>query len=86
MTDIPILLVVATLAGAGINVLRGALQQPKTEFSFRKLAGGLIAAIFGALAIVSTIDITNIGGPIALVILGLLTGFGSDFALSKLKK
>lgn len=86
MADIPILLVVAAVIGAGLNVVRGKTQDPNSSWNVKKIIGGLIAATLGALAVVSTIDVSNIGGPVALIILGLLTGFSVDFTVSKLKK
>jgi len=86
MADIPILLVIAAVAGAGLNVVRGKTSDPNSTWSAKKIVGGLIAATLGALAVVSTIDVSNIGGPVALIILGLLTGFSVDFTVSKLKK
>jgi len=84
--EIPLALLLAAIAGAGLNVARGALQEPKDKFSWRKALGGLIGAVFGAIAAVSLIDPTAVIGTIGLVVLGLVTGFSADFAISKLKK
>lgn len=86
MTDIPILLVIAAVIGAGLNVARGATQEPRESFSFRKTFGGLIAGIVGALAAVTALDATAYSGQVSTIIIGLLTGFGSDYTFSKLKK
>jgi hypothetical protein len=85
MVDIPILLAAAALAGAGLNVIRG-VSKSSEPFSFKKASGAAIAAGLASLAAVSVFDVSVLGGPVQTVILGLLTGFGSDFALSKLNK
>ncbi len=85
MADIPILLVAAAILGAGLNVVRGHANDPSKQWSLKKITGGLITAVLGSLALISVLDVTNIGGPIALVVLGLITGFGADFALAKAK-
>jgi hypothetical protein len=85
MADIPILLVAAAIVGAGLNVARGALHEPKTDFSWRKALGGLIAGGIGALAAVQLIDISGIG-QVGIALIGILAGFGSDYGFSKLKK
>lgn len=85
MVDIPIVLVVAALAGAALNVLRGA-SLAQENFSFKKAAGAGIAALIAALATVSVFDVSVLGGPVQTAILGILAGFGSDFTLSRLKK
>jgi hypothetical protein len=85
MVDIPIVLVVAALAGAGLNVIRGYASS-ENAFSFKKASGAGIAAIIAALATVSVFDVSVLGGPIQTAILGLLAGFGSDFTLSRLNR
>ncbi len=85
MVDIPILLVIAALAGAGLNVIRGVSQSDES-FNFKKASGAAIAAIVASLATVSIFDVSVLGGPVQTVILGLLAGFGSDFTLSRLNK
>lgn len=84
--EIPLVLLISAIAGAGLNVARGALKEPKENFSPRKALGGLIGAVFGAIAAVQLIDPTAVVGTIGLIVLGLITGFSADFALSKLKK
>ena len=83
--DIPILLVVASLIGAGLNILRG-WSASKDNFNAKKFTGGMIAAIVAALSAVTVFDISVLGGPVQTVLLGLLVGFGTDFTLSKLKR
>jgi len=85
MVDIPLLLVIAAIAGATLNVIRG-LSTSSEDFSFKKSSGAVITAVLASLAAVSVFDVNVLGGPVQTVILGLLTGFGSDFTLSKLKK
>lgn len=85
MMDIPILLLLAALAGAILNVARGYLNTEKA-FSPKKFTGAIIAACITAIALVSVFDLSAIGGPVQMVILGLMSGFGSDFALSRLNK
>ena len=84
--EIPLALLLAAIAGAGLNVARGALKEPKENFSYRKALGGLIGAVLGAIAVVSVIDFSAAVGTVGLIVLGLVTGFGADFALSKSKK
>jgi len=85
MADVPILLVVAAIVGASLNIVRGWNATPE-PWNLSKIIGGLIAAVLGSLAVVSQIDVSAIGGPVALFILGLITGFTTDFTVSKLKK
>jgi len=84
--EIPLVLLISAVAGAGLNVARGALKEPKEKFSFRKALGGFIGAVFGAIAAVSLIDPTAVIGTVGLIVLGLITGFSADYALSKTKK
>lgn len=85
MADIPILLVAAALAGAGLNVIRGKANSAE-PFSFKKALGAGIAAGIAALATVSVFDVSTLGGPVQTVLLGILTGFSADFTLSRLNK
>lgn len=85
MVDIPVLLVVASLAGAALNVIRG-YSNSDGDFSFKKATGAVIAASLASLAAISVFDVAALGGPVQIVILGLLTGFSSDFALTRLNK
>lgn len=84
MADVSILLVIAAIAGAGLNVVRGWNNNPE-PFNLKLTIGALITSILGALAVASQIDISSIGGPVGIIILGLLTGFTTDFTVSKLK-
>lgn len=84
MAEIPLLLVVAVLAGAFLNVIRGVVGQ--SVFDYRLFAGTLITASLAAITAASVIDTSVITGTIELIILGLITGFGVDFSISRLKK
>lgn len=84
--EIPLVLLLSAIAGAGLNVARGALQVPKADFSWRKAIGGLIGATLGAIGAVALIDPITAVGTVGLIVLGLITGFSADFTLSKLKK
>ena len=85
MVDIPVILVIAALAGAGLNVIRG-VSQSEEKFNFKKASGAAIAATVAALATVSIFDVSALGGPIQTITLGLLAGFGADYSLSRLNK
>ena len=84
MAEIPFILVVAVLAGAFANVIRGVIGEPK--FDYRLFAGSLITASFAALSTAAVLDFAGVTDTLGLIILGLLAGFGSDFAISKLKR
>ncbi len=83
--DIPLLLVIAALGGATLNILRGAANSDDA-FSLKKTVGGLITAIIASLASVIVFDVSTLGGPVQTIILGLLVGFAADFTTSKLKQ
>jgi len=84
MTEIPILLVIATLAGAFLNVIRG-VAGTTDPFNYRLFVGTLITASLAAITAATLLDITGVTDIVALVILGLITGFGADFGIAKLK-
>lgn len=83
--EIPILLVIAALVGATLNIIRGATKSDDS-FSLKKTIGGLITATIAALAAVIVFDVSVLGGPVQTIVLGLLVGFTADFTTSKLKK
>lgn len=83
--DIPLLLVLAALGGATLNIIRGTANSDGA-FSLKKTVGGLITAVIASLASVIVFDVSTLGGPVQTVILGLLVGFAADFTTSKLKK
>lgn len=83
--EIPILLVVAALVGAGLNVIRGYSNSTEA-FSLKKLAGAFTAAIIAALAAISVFDVSQLGGPVQTFVVGALAGFTADFGLSRLNR
>lgn len=83
--DIPLLLVIAAIGGASLNIIRGAANS-SDPFSYKKTIGGLITAVVASLGAVVVFDVSSLGGPVQTVLLGLLVGFASDFTTSKLKK
>lgn len=83
--DVPVLLLIAALGGAALNVIRGAANS-QDSFSFKKATGAAVAATIAALAAVNVFDLNLLNGPVQTIILGLLTGFGADFTLSRLNK
>jgi len=84
MADLELVLIAAALTGAGLNILRGAAKSQE-NFSFKLFAGGLITSAVAALAAIQTFDISTLGGITQTILLGLLTGFSADVAISKLK-
>ena len=83
MAEIPLLLVVAVLAGAFLNVIRGVVGE--SYFDYRLFVGTLITASLAAITAATVLDVSTITGPIELIIIGLITGFGVDFGVSRLK-
>ena len=84
MVDPTLLVVGAAVVGAGLNTLRGYLHTD-SPYSAKKLAGALIISTFAAIAIAQTIAVDSVG-LIGLALIGLTTGFATDFAVSKAKK
>ena len=84
MAEIPILLVVATLVGAFLNVIRG-VSRSSDPFDYKLFTGSLITASLVAITAAQALDLATITGSVALIITGITTGFGADFAISKLK-
>lgn len=82
--EIPLILVVSVLAGAFANVIRGVVQAD--YFDYRLFAGSLITAAFAALSTAVALDFVGVTGSLGLIILGLLAGFGADFATSRLNR
>jgi len=85
MADLELVLIVAALVGAGLNVLRGTVKS-SDGFNPKLFVGGLITATIAALAAVQVFDVSTLGGITQTVLLGLLTGFSADVTISKLKK
>ena len=84
MVELEIVLIVAALFGAGLNVLRGTLKAD--TFNPKLLVGALITAGIAALAAVQVFDVATLGGITQTILLGLLTGFSADLVISKLKR
>jgi hypothetical protein len=85
MADIPVLLLVAALVGAGLNVIRGYSNSDEA-FSIKKLTGAIVAAVIGAFAAISVFNVETLGGPVQTFLIGALTGFTADFGLSRLNR
>lgn len=84
MVSLEVVLIVSALAGASLNVIRGAAKS-KDAFSPRLATGALITAGIAALGATAVFDISTIGGTVQAIVLGLLVGFGADQAIGKLK-
>ena len=84
MVDLEIVLIVAALVGASLNVIRGNLKD-SAAFQPILFAGALITGTIAALAAVQVFDVTTLGGISQTILLGLLTGFSADVTISKLK-
>jgi hypothetical protein len=84
MVDPTLLVVGAAITGAGLNTLRGYLHTDQA-YSAKKLAGALIISTFAAIAVAQTIAVDSVG-LVGLALIGLTTGFATDFAVSKAKK
>ena len=84
MVTLEVILIVSALAGAGLNVIRGAAKSTE-NFSPRLTIGALITAGIAALAATSVFDVSTLGGVTQAIVLGLLTGFSADQAINKLK-
>ena len=74
----------ASVIGAGLNTLRGYLHSEE-PYSARKLAGSVIIAGFAGLALASSIAFEGLSQE-AMVVVGLVTGFTADYAITKAKK
>jgi len=85
MVELQLVLIASALTGAGLNVLRG-WSKSADSFSQKKAVGAGITASIAALAAVSVFDVATLGGYIQVILLGLLTGFSAEVAISKLKK
>ena len=84
MVEALILVAVAAIIGAGLNTLRGYLHS-KEPYSAKKLAGSLIIATFAALALSQTIIVEGLTTE-GVALIGLVTGFTADYAITKAKK
>ena len=84
MVEALILVAVASIIGAGLNTLRGYLHS-KEPYSVKKLAGSVIIATFSALALSQSVLVDGLTDS-SIVMIGLVTGFAADYAISKAKK
>ena len=84
MVDPLIAIVVATVAGAILNTVRGYLNTDE-KYDIKKFFGAIIVSGFAGLAIAQTIQTTGID-VIGCVLVGLTAGFSIDYAVSKAKK
>jgi len=74
----------ASVIGAGLNTLRGYLHS-KEPYSARKLAGSIIIATFASLALSQSIVVDGLSEA-GIILVGLVTGFTADYAITKAKK
>ena len=84
MVEALVLVAVASIIGAGLNTLRGYLHSEE-PYSVKKLAGSVIIATFAALALSQNIIVEGLTES-GVVLIGLVTGFAADFAITKAKK
>ena len=82
--DLEVVLIISALAGAGLNVIRGAAKSTE-GFSPRLAVGAGITAGIAALATIAIFDVVTLGGVTQAIVLGLLAGFSADQAINKLK-
>ena len=86
MADLPILLLAGSVLGAALNIIRGVSNDTTGKLNYKKVIGGGVTAIVAALGAVVALDSVAIVEPTTQLVVGVLVGFGSDFAISKLKK
>ena len=84
MVEALVLVAVAAIIGAGLNTLRGYLHS-KEPYSAKKLAGSVIIATFAALALSQSIVVEGLTTE-GVALIGLVTGFTADYAITKAKK
>ena len=84
MADINTVVLLGAVIGAALNVVRGWNNSPE-GWNLKLVVGGLITGIIGSLALVQVLAVPVDASPVSLIVLGILTGFTSDFAVSKLK-
>ena len=83
MVEAIVLVAVASIIGSGLNTLRGYLHS-KDPYSVKKLAGSVIIATFTALALSQHIVVDGLTEA-GVVLVGLVTGFAADYAVTKAK-
>ena len=79
-----VLVALASVIGAGLNTVRGYLHSSK-PYDVKKLAGSVIVASMTALGLSSTIVVDGLSQA-GVVLIGLVTGFVADYAVTKAKK
>ena len=84
MVEALVIVAAASIIGAGLNTLRGYLHS-KEPYSIKKLAGSVIIATFSALALSQSVLVDGLTDS-SIVMIGLVTGFAADYAISKAKK
>ena len=84
MVEALVLVAVASIIGAGLNTLRGYLHS-KEPYSAKKLAGSVIIATFAALALSQNIIVEGLTES-GVVLIGLVTRFAAEIAITKAKK
>ena len=84
MVEAIVIVAVASIIGAGLNTLRGYLHSNE-PYSVKKLAGSVIIATFSALALSQSVIVDGLTES-SIVMIGLVTGFTADYAISKAKK
>jgi len=84
MVDPLLAVIVATVAGALLNTVRGYLNTDE-KYDIKKFFGALIVSGFAGIAIAQTITTTGID-VVGLILVGLTAGFSIDYAVSKAKK
>lgn len=84
MVEPLLLAVTGTVIGSGLNTIRGYLNS-KESYSMKKLLGALIPSVFAGIVVGQTLSIAGLN-PLAVVLIGLTTGFAIDYAITKAKK
>lgn len=84
--SLPLLIaVIGGVIGASLNVIRG-VRASEEPFDIWAFIGAVIIGVMSTLAVISMTNIDSLTQEfIALLLFGLVTGFGSDFALSRAK-
>ena len=84
MVEALLAVVIATVAGAVLNTIRGFLGSD-SSYDIKKFFGAVIVSGFTGLAIAQTINLSGID-TLGLILIGLTAGFTVDYAVSKAKK
>jgi hypothetical protein len=84
MVEALLAVVIACVAGAVLNTIRGFLGSEET-YDIKKFFGAVIVSGFAGLAIAQTIALSGID-TLGLVLIGLTAGFSVDYAVTKAKK